>query len=191
MTEPKAEQLRMLLSEERLNSPPAPQLPAGYGLRFFEPTHDTADYLQLMHSAGFGFFDPQRVEGVLTHVLPDGFFLVSHAASKQIVATALANHAPTAWCPTAGELGWVAASPAHAGRGLGLAVCAAAVNRLVGAGYRTIYLLTEDYRLPALVTYFRLGFVPDLYLPDMEARWEAVCEHIDWPFTPNLWPHTN
>jgi mycothiol synthase len=71
---------------------------------------------------------------------------------------------------------------------LGTAVCAAATARLLSAGYGRIYLQTDDWRLPALLTYLRLGYVPFLYAADMPSRWQSVCEALGWPYTPEAWP---
>ena len=79
------------------------------------------------------------------------------------------------------------ADPDHAGRGLGLAVSAAVTARLLQAGYRHIHLYTEHWRLAALKTYLKLGYVPFLYLPEMLARWRALCPQLPWPFTPEPW----
>jgi mycothiol synthase len=38
-------------------------------------------------------------------------------------------------------------------------------------GYRHIHLDTEDWRLPALKIYLRLGYKPLLYAPDMATCW--------------------
>ncbi len=188
MSETQPEQLRMLWPKALLNTPPTPVLPAGYVMRFYDPQRDLPAYLDLMHGAGFAFFNEKLVDEVLSSVLADGFFLAVHIASQQFAATAIANHAPHDWCPAGGELGWVAGDADHAGKRLGRAVCAAAVARLLAAGYSCIYLLTEDYRLPALRTYLGLGFEPFLCGPDMKGRWKAVCENVNWPFTPDRWP---
>ncbi len=66
-------------------------------------------------------------------------------------------------------------------------MCAAAVRRLRQAGYRRIYLQTDDWRQPALALYFRLGFIPFLYTPNMKHRWQAVCTRLKPPFTPERW----
>jgi mycothiol synthase len=89
--------------------------------------------------------------------------------------------------PFGGELGWVASDPAHAGKGLGMAVCAAVTARLLQAGYRNVHLFTEFWRLPALKTYLKLGYVPFLYQEGMAARWQAICAQLGWPFTPEAW----
>jgi RimJ/RimL family protein N-acetyltransferase len=72
----------------------------------------------------------------------------------------------------------------HAGKKLGRVVCAAATARFLRAGYRRIYLKTDDWRLPAIVTYLRLGYVPLLYAPDMAERWQAVHARLNWPYAP-------
>ena len=111
-----------------------------------------------------------------------------HEASSEIVASAMGLHDHSDLHPFGGELGWVAGDPAHAGKGLGMAVCAAVTARLIGAGYRDIHLYTEHWRLAALKTYLKLGYVPFLFALEMPERWRAVCAQLRWPFTPEAWP---
>ena len=54
-------------------------------------------------------------------------------------------------------------------------------------GFRHIHLYTEEYRLAAIKTYLKLGYVPYLYLPEMVERWRVVCEQLQWPFTSAEW----
>ena len=181
------EQLQMLWPPEGLASPPEVVLPAGYRLRAFQPG-DRAGYLGLMRSAGFEEFGEEQLGASLKKVLPGGFFLALHRSRGDLAATAMATHNPLDLHPCGGELGWVAASPEHAGRKLGLAVSAAATARFLDAGYRRIYLRTDDWRLAAVKTYLNLGFVPFLFAPEMAGRWRAVCGKLAWPFTPESWP---
>jgi mycothiol synthase len=99
----------------------------------------------------------------------------------------MAVHNYTGRYPFWGDLGWVAADPAHVGQGLGIAVVAAATTRLIEAGYRQIQLHTEDWRLAALKIYLKLGYVPSLYTETMPERWRAVCAQLGLPFTPDEW----
>ena len=69
-----------------------------------------------------------------------------------------------------------------------MAVRGSVVGRLLRGGYTHIYLNTDDWRLPAITVYLRLGWIPFLYQADMEARWRVVCEQLNWPFTPEDWP---
>jgi mycothiol synthase len=181
------QQLKMLWPAQRLNSPPAVHLATGYTLRTYQPG-DEAGFFKVMDQAGFTNWDEEKLRPWFLKMLPDGWFFVLHQASGEIVATAMANHNPQPLHPFGGELGWVAAHRDHAGKGLGMTVCAAVVRRLLRAGYRNIYLNTDDWRLPAIKTYLRLGWVPFLYAPDMKERWQAICPQLNWAFTPQEWP---
>jgi mycothiol synthase len=173
----------MLWPERLLSAPPSVDLPDGYALRVFRPGEDDARHRDLMHAVGFTDWDEVALQTWLNRVLPDGLFVVEHCATGELVATAMASHNPTPLHPFGGELGWVAGSNRHTGRGLGRAVCAAVVRRFLSAGYRRIYLLTDDWRLPALSIYLRLGFEPFLYAPDMAERWQTVYEKVGWAGT--------
>ena len=180
-------QLKMVWPVQLLDGPPAVHIPNGYTLRTYQPG-DEPGFYKVMDLAGFKNWDDETLRPWLLKVLPDGWFLVVYQPSSEIVATAMANHNPQTRHPFGGELGWVAGHPDHAGQGLGMAVCAAVIRRLLQAGYRHIYLNTDDWRLPAVTIYLRLGWVPLLYAPGMAERWRAVCEQLNWPFAPAEWP---
>ena len=178
--EPPRPQLQMRWPERLLDPPPTPKLPPGYRLRCYAPA-DLAGYLELMAKAGFKGWDEARVARMLAGIVPDGFLVIEHAATGSIVATAMARHSPRECYPSGGEMGWVAADPDHKGKGLGMAVCAAATARLIRAGYRSIYLLTDDWRLPALKTYLKLGYEPVASDEAMAARWRQIAQTLPWP----------
>jgi mycothiol synthase len=90
----------------------------------------------------------------------------------------MANHSPNEQHPNAGVLDWVAADPAHQGKGLGKVVTAAVVRLLAQRGYERIYLLTDDWRLPAIATYLSLGWEPYIYNQEMQERWDRVLQQI-------------
>ena len=180
------QQLVMVWPRSRLGSPPAAEVPAGYRLRTFAPG-DAAAHAALMVKAGFADWTTEKLPPWLKRVLPDGFFVIEHVPTGALAATAMASHNPSDLHPCGGELGWVAGDPAHKGSGLGLAVCAAATARFLGAGYRRIYLQTDDWRLAAIKVYLKMGFVPLLHAPDMAGRWRALCEKLGWDFTPEKW----
>ncbi len=176
---PRKLQLQMVIPEDQLDSPPEVTVPEGYRLRIYEPG-DIDEHRRVMHLAGFEGWNDEQMEATLKTVLPDGLFVVEHEASAKLVATAMAQHVPTDLHPFGGMLGWVAGDPEHKGKGLGMTVCAAATRRLIEGKYRRIYLCTDDWRHPALVTYLRLGYQPLLFLSDMEERWRAVYEELGW-----------
>lgn len=164
-------QLRMRWPADR----PAPDvtLPADYRLETFHDA-DADGLISLMHKAGFTSWDEGTLAGVRRSLLPGGLFVIRHVPTSAIVATANANHESSLYAE-GGELGWVATDPAHAGRGLGRAVCSAVVARFCSAGFSTIFLKTDDDRLPAIKLYLSLGFEAiDDFRDDMPARWSAV-----------------
>jgi len=161
--------------------------PEGYVLRSFTPD-DAQGYFRLMETAGFCDWNRETLQPWLDRVLPGGFFLLEHAASGDPVATTMATHNPSEVHTFGAELGWVAGDPRHAGKGIGLVVVANATRRMVEAGYSRIYLKTDDWRLPAIKTYLRLGYVPFLYAPDMSERWKAICRQLGWSYAVEEWP---
>jgi mycothiol synthase len=179
-------QLQMVWPLARLDEPPQPRLPIGYTLRTYRPG-DESRFYEIMALAGWPGWDDARLAPWLARIPPESWFFAVHTASGQPVATAMGLHDHTPQHPFGGELGWVAADPAHTGRGLGLAVSSAVTRRLIHAGYRHIHLYTEHWRLAALRSYLKLGYAPLLYLPEMEARWQALCARLEWPFTPQAW----
>jgi mycothiol synthase len=176
----------MVWPERLLNAPPVVRLPPGYGLRTYR-RGDEARFYKVMELAGWPGWDDTRLQPWLARIPPESWFMVVHESSGEIVATAMGLHDHSELHPFGGELGWVASDLAHAGKGLGMAVCAAVTARLIGAGYRDIHLYTEHWRLAALKTYLKLGYVPFLYLPEMPERWRVICAQLDWPFTPEAW----
>ncbi len=140
---------------------------------------DEDGYLRVMERAGFSEWNRENLDQVLNRCLPDGLFFVVHDETNTIVAPAVALHNPDTHHPSGGELGWVAADPEHRGKGLGFIVCAAATKCFLDAGYSDIYLKTDDFRLPAISVYLKLGYVPFLHAPDMEERWKTVCENLN------------
>ena len=81
-----------------------------------------------------------------------------------------------------GELGWVAADPEHRGKRLGYAVCAITIKRILQAGYKHIYLLTDDFRLPALKIYLKQGWIPYINDAAMKKRWKNIFKELKMVF---------
>ncbi len=172
---PAPEQLRMLWPTDRLHLPPKVTIHLDYELRTYRPGgEDEAGWYRLMELAGFGVWDEERLAPLYARILPGGWFFAVHRETGALAAAAMACHEPRPLHPFGGALNWVCGDPAHRGKGLGMAVCAAATARLLAAGYENIYLLTDDFRLPAISVYLRLGYQPFLFAPDMAERWRAV-----------------
>jgi mycothiol synthase len=176
----------MVWPEHLLDAPPSVAPPPGYRLRTYRQG-DEPRFYQIMGLAGWPGWNDGKLQPWISRLLPGGWFLAVHQESNETVASAMALHSHSELHPFGGELGWLAGDPAHAGRGLGLVVSAAVTTRFIAAGYRNIHLYTEDWRLPALKTYLKLGYVPFLFSPEMPERWQAICTQLQWPFTPETW----
>ncbi|MDP1604392.1 MAG: GNAT family N-acetyltransferase [Legionella sp.] len=177
--------LEMVWPEDKLDNKPLVNVPEGYCLRQFDDA-DTQNYYDLFARASM---EKPPLDYWRKHLLPEGFFVIEHQASKTIVAACFASHHPTARHPQAGNFGWLAVDPAYRGRNLGQAISAAVTARLIEGGYKRIYLETHDFRLPAIAIYLKMGWVPLLYLPEMERRWALICEALQRPYTPECWPN--
>jgi mycothiol synthase len=167
----------MRLGVKAMASPPECRLPEGYRLRTLEEV-DWPRYTQLMDKAGFGGWDPARIKSSTSRALPGSFTVIEHVASGTLAATAFANHSASEHLPGAASLEYVAGDPEHKGKGLGYAVCAHVTRLMVQRGYKTIFLTTDDWRLPAIAVYVKLGYEPDYYMDDMAGRWDAVMKQL-------------
>jgi len=179
-------QLQMVWPEQRFATPPTVDVPPGYTLRTYRPG-DEPGFYHVMALAGWPGWDDEKLRPWIARIPPESWFMILHDATQTIVATAMGLHDHSNDHPFGGELGWVAADPAHRGQGLGRAVCAAVTARLIAAGYRNIHLYTEHWRLAAIKLYLKLGYAPFLYTPEMPKRWREICEQLGWPYIPEQW----
>ena len=168
----------MIWPEDRPAPCPAPEAPAGYRLRSFRDGDEDA-YIDLMRSAGFAAWNRDNLHAVLKNAGAAGIAFAEHAASSRLAATAMGWYKPTATFPDAHEMGWVAADPAHRGKGLGQLVVSAVTRALLARGARRIYLLTDDWRLPAIKIYRNLGYVPFNCQPEAKVRWQEVFRKLE------------
>jgi mycothiol synthase len=107
--------------------------------------------------------------------LAGAFFLT---AGDSPVATAQFHRKPDGQYAGIAELGWVAVDPAHQGRGLAMVVNLAVMHYAASLGYDEIFLNTDDWRLPAIRTYLKLGFEPWLTDPSHAERWRTIYEAL-------------
>jgi mycothiol synthase len=177
----------MVWPESKLQSPPSFEVPKGFNLRIYGPEDDPLLF-RLMNRAGFSGWGPDDLKVWLPRALPNGYFLLIDRDTNRLVATTLAAHHPSAIHPFGGELAWAAVDPDYRGRGLGYATCAATTFRFIQAGYRRIYLTTDDYRRLAIRLYLMMGYVPLLYEESMPVRWQNICRQLTWDYTPASWP---
>lgn len=164
-------QLRMGFT--RFDALPPVDGPSGYGVRTYAPG-DEAAWLSLLSTGDFGKWDRDRLDRMIAGErapLPlAGTFFATHDGRP--VGTACTFLHPGARGDVA-ELGWVAVLPAHRGHALGAQLCGAVLRYVRELGLPYAFLLTEDFRVPALKTYVRLGFELEITDPRHTGWWAA------------------
>lgn len=159
---------------------PSLEIPAGFRLRTLA-TEDLNQWTSLMNQNGeLGEWDQTRSQALFAKGSPmplSGAFVV--VDDEVLVATAqLHLHTNDKYAPWP-ELGWVAALPAHRGRGLGRLVCLAVLRHAAAMGHPGVFLMTDDHRLPAIRTYLGLGFEPWMVDGTAAGRWAEALRRLD------------
>ncbi len=154
---------------------PVPAAP-GYQLTSYSPGRE-AEWIGLFNaSEEFGVWDPQKLQQKLLCGLISGGGVLA-AAGNELVATASACQWPR-FLPMA-VLEYVVVHPRFRGQGLGRLTVAEAMRCASAAGYPGMVLETDDFRLPAIRVYLKLGFKPDTHaLPETEERWSRVLAQL-------------
>ena len=162
---------------------PVPEIvfPEGYGVRALQPgeevlysvaalgsfvdTVDAEHYEKHMRNNGVS---PRSVLLLTWHdpAVPDAPEVICGTATAQI-----RDERPYLHC--------VAIREEHRGKGLSFPLNASVLKLHEQRG-RTdgCFLTTDDWRIPAICVYLRLGFLPVLWSDDAEARWTAIFEKL-------------
>lgn len=183
--------LYLLWPAQLLSQPPHVEVPHGYSLRTYREGEDRV-VRDLLASDHWTISDAHWND-YKDRLLPKGLFLIIHTDTHVPVGTAGAVHNPRPgryYFPFGGELGDLLVHPAHRRQGLGSTLAGAVVQRLLMAGYESIRVGVQGFRLPAIKTYLKVGFVPFLHQEGLASRWQRICDQIQWPYTPEAWPKT-
>ncbi|MBI3910993.1 MAG: GNAT family N-acetyltransferase [Armatimonadetes bacterium] len=177
---------QMYMLRPHLEGLPELALPAGFGLRTYRPGDEAAWARIMNHCIGRDWTtDRCRREMVENPAIPpDSFFFATRG--DEPVGTACAQIQP----PGQRDLGtihMVGVAPECRGHGLGTLLTLAVLRWLADQGFRRAQLSTDDWRLPAIRTYLRLGLLPVLFDARHRARWQAVCAQLGWPYRDD-WP---
>ena len=69
--------------------------------------------------------------------------------------------------------------PEHSGHHLGLHASLAAMRQAKREGFARMVLLTDDFRIPAIKIYLRLGFLPAITHESFIGRWKDIFTKIN------------
>ena len=165
---------QLVMKRKNLDGLPDLTIPDGFILRDFMDG-DEADWNRMVIDVwavdfneairSHRFFTPERVKFI--------------CADGKPVATA------TAWRDdndeTLGRVHMVASDPAFRGKGLGCQVTSAVLHQMRKEGRVYADLTTDDFRLPAIKTYLKLGFEPVITHESHLGRWKKVYENLGLP----------
>ena len=174
------EQLKMRWTDDHS---PAPELriPDGCEIRRFTELDGALEaWLDIVQ---YGLSDGRKDAGYYKSVMLDwpgysedrNFFVV---ADGEPAATL------TVICHPENKEGYihmVACKEKFRGRGFGTLLNTLALKVLKEEGMETAYLTTDDWRIPAIKSYLRAGFVPVIPDAETDARWKAVFEKTGAP----------
>ena len=174
------QQLHMVHPEPGSLGPARP--PEGFVLRTYREGDEQA-WGDIINTTDMGGdYDVTKVRQSLTRQSrfdPEGLFFACDGRTGEPLATACAW-----WTLVFGRprptLHMVAGRPEAKGKGLGRLVCQAVLNYFARQGRREVVLSTDDHRLPAMVTYLRVGMLPMRFVrgEDHAGRWEAVFKKL-------------
>lgn len=152
---------------------PDSNLPEGFTHRSFQGGDEEGWYSLLNANGQLGVWNRKRIDEERAGALvEDGQHFVLNQRGHFVACAGVYDRErkeEACW-----EIGWIAADPDHWGLGLGGCVLANALRFTRKLEKRHVYLLTDDFRTPAIKTYLKLGFVPDLSHPSYEDRWLKV-----------------
>ena len=150
-------------------------LPAGYTIR---ASHEGEGH----HWAGIlreafadNSFDEARFDREMKqHPAYDSDRIFFVCSSSGLPCGTASAYRDASFGETTGMLHYVGVRPSEAGKGLGMAVSLAALNRFREEGLESAFLQTDDHRLAAIKTYLRLGFLPLVVHESHPQRWNTV-----------------
>jgi mycothiol synthase len=159
--------------------PPERPLPEGFSLRAYAPGDDAA-WARLLHENGeLGDWDEGRIRAMIARddpqLLLDGTFFVLRNGEFVATACSLRHRSNTSGRELL-EIGWVGVLRAARDRHL-----AYILSRQILAHWQPrvrgdMFILTDDWRLAAIVTYLRLGFRPEIVHRNQVERWRRLAE---------------
>jgi mycothiol synthase len=121
-------------------------------------------------------YDDTELNNIIIHkpgVRTEGIFLAEE--NGEIVGTTTGYFNEDG---TSGTLHMVSVLTQANGKGLGRVLCQHAMRFLIENGCDEVVLTTDDFRLPAIKTYLRLGFEPIIKNDEMQNRWTTVLNSL-------------
>lgn len=162
-----------------LDNLPDVKAPDDYDIRTYIPGDEQA-WADIMNT-GIGEWTAEKCRERLTSMhqfLPDGLFFVTHQGKPVGSACAWRKDADE-W--GVGILHMICVLPEHRSKRLGHVLNLAVLHYFRNHGFQEVWLSTDDFRIPAIKSYLKLGYEPHIFDDLHEARWKAVLDEIGEP----------
>jgi mycothiol synthase len=158
--------------------PPLPLLPREYELQTMnvQTQAGVAEVLRLSFGEDVWTFEHVQREFVEA---PDVLRTFVVMRDGMAAATASVRLVPEIY-PESGYLHYVGVHPAHQGQRLGYFLALVVLHEFVELGCRDAVLETDDFRVPAIKTYLKLGFVPENRHSTHAQRWQHVLLNLEF-----------
>jgi len=177
------ESLSVQMVREDLEDIPQYPLPAGYAMRLYRPG-DRETWMRIHREAespdgDWGKCFDGEFGGDLAGMAKRCCYLVSPRGRDVGTVTAWYDRRflGRRW----GRIHYVAIVPEHRGKGLSRSIMTVAMERLRRLGHRRAMLVTQTHRIPAIRTYLRFGFVPEMTSDNAARAWKLVAEQFPHP----------
>jgi len=166
---------QLVMKKDNLINLPQLVLPIGYSVRTYKPGDEYA-WDSIIKDA-FNWEGVSFKDTILSksEFLPERVFFICYDDIP--IATATAWYDPK-WGDTTGYLHMVGVAKKHTGKGLGFQVSLAALHQMAKEGREFAVLQTDDFRLPAIKTYLKLGFKPVIVDENQIERWNAIFKQM-------------
>jgi len=162
--------------------PPERPLSQDFRLRAYAPGDEAAWAKVLHENRELGDWDEGRVRGMIARedpkLLLDGTFFVLRNGEFVATACSLRHQSSTPGRELL-EIGWVGVVPAARGHHLAYILSRHIVAHWQPRVTGDMFILTDDWRVAAIVTYLRLGFRPEIAHPNQVERWQRLAEGFE------------
>ena len=171
-------QLRMFFFPQ-YDTIPELEVPDGYEIRQLQAGEEKK-YMAMRPMSGFSEWTDEYMANYLKGPARRVMVMVDKS-NGTFVQAASAEEFPE---EGTGQFGWLLSNPEYRGRGFGRIISIATMQALKEEGFRKFIILTDDFRVPALRIYLKLGWHPVFFAEDMEGRWNAIREKLGIDFIP-------
>jgi mycothiol synthase len=168
---------QLFMKRPDLEDLPEVRLPPGYGMRIYRPG-DEAIWAYIMSKTIGGSSDPDRCRREIIdkpQFSPDRLFFVTYEDTPVGSACAWQQ------LPDEREAGYVhmvGVLEEHRGKRLGYMLTLRTLHWFRDHGFKCATLHTDDFRIPAIKTYLKLGFIPVFTDDTHPGRWRAIRDKL-------------